>query len=88
MAERSALLLQIETLNNQLVEKVKLANDWENDANRQAQENHSLRQTISTLQQRSATLVSRAASATDTNKILQARYFLFYYFILYYYNIS
>ena len=60
-------------MNNQLVEKTKRVTDWEDDANRQAQENHSLKQTIATLQQRSATLVSRAASASDSNKILQAR---------------
>jgi hypothetical protein len=36
-AERSALLLQLETLNGQLVETSKRAGDWEIDANKQAQ---------------------------------------------------
>jgi hypothetical protein len=90
-AERSALLLQLETLNGQLVETSKRAGDWEIDANKQAQviralplslpspchrhrqDNYGLKQTIATLQQRSITLVSRAAAAADSNKILQAR---------------
>jgi hypothetical protein len=87
LAERSALLLQLETLNGQLVETAKKASDWEIDANKQAQvtapaptlplitrqDNYGLKQTIATLQQRSVTLVSRAAAAADSNKILQAR---------------
>jgi chromosome segregation ATPase len=37
LAERSSLLLQLETLNGQLVETSKRASDWETDANKQAQ---------------------------------------------------
>jgi hypothetical protein len=36
LAERSALLLQVETLNHQLVETAKKASDWETDANKLA----------------------------------------------------
>mmetsp|Transcript_21473 Transcript_21473/g.31144 ORF Transcript_21473/g.31144 Transcript_21473/m.31144 type:complete len:1310 (-) Transcript_21473:121-4050(-) len=73
LSERSALMLQIESLNEQLVATCRKVEDHESDANRLAQENYGLKQTILTLQQRSVTLVNRAASAADSAKILQAR---------------
>lgn len=36
-SERSALRMQLETLNDQLVRSAKQTEDWENDANRLAQ---------------------------------------------------
>lgn len=73
VAERSTMVKQIETANDELVRSRNRVDAVEADNRRLMQDTHALRQTNVMLKERVEMVIKRATNAADANKILSSR---------------
>ena len=72
-SEKSAMVRQLETVNDQLIRTKNKVDAVEADNRRLMQDTHALRQTNVMLNERVQMVIKRATSASDANKVLTSR---------------